>query len=134
MTVEVRANYDYASTHEDDLVFCAGQVITVIEEVDKEWYSGEFADPDGHLHQGMFPRNFVTIIEPQTIQAPDPEAMIKEEGTEAATAPPSSTQPNVGPVGKPLVESSPRLSYTETLSQRVHDSTQVTVRSAVLND
>jgi myosin tail region-interacting protein MTI1 len=62
MRMQVRAKYDYNSGHEDDLAFAAGQQITVTEEVDKEWYSGEYRDVNGVIHQGMFPRNFVTKL------------------------------------------------------------------------
>jgi myosin tail region-interacting protein MTI1 len=61
MGLEVKAKYDYNSGHEDDLSFNAGQIIQVTEEVDDEWYNGEFNDR-GQLRRGMFPRNFVSII------------------------------------------------------------------------
>ena len=63
--VRVQAKYDYNSGHEDDLVFLAGQAITVTEEVDKEWFSGEYVDARGIMHQGMFPRNFVIPMTPE---------------------------------------------------------------------
>ena len=59
MTTEVKAKYDYNSGHEDDLSFASGQILTVIEEIDGEWYFGEYVDGNGRRHQGMFPRNFV---------------------------------------------------------------------------
>ena len=62
MTIRVKAKYDYNSGHEDDLAFSVGQIINVTEEVDKEWYSGEYLDANGVSHQGMFPRNFVTVL------------------------------------------------------------------------
>lgn len=69
MVVRVQAKYDYNSGHEDDLVFLAGQAITVTEEVDKEWFSGEYIDARGIMHQGMFPRNFVIPMTPERSQS-----------------------------------------------------------------
>jgi hypothetical protein len=73
MAREVKAKYDYNSGHEDDLSFTAGQIITVTEEVDEEWYNGQYFDSQRKLHQGMFPRNFVTVL-PKPIPAPPPPA------------------------------------------------------------
>jgi myosin tail region-interacting protein MTI1 len=67
MAKEVKAKYDYNSGHEDDLSFAAGQMITILEEVDDEWYNGEYHDTLGKRHQGMFPRNFVVLAPPQTV-------------------------------------------------------------------
>ena len=70
MAIEVKAKYDYNSGHEDDLSFAVGQIITVLEEVDDEWYNGEYVDSEGRRLQGMFPRNFVvnfSNIVPETL-------------------------------------------------------------------
>jgi hypothetical protein len=67
MTKEVKAKYDYNSGHEDDLSFTAGQIITILEEVDDEWYSGEYHDGQGKRHRGMFPRNFVVVASSQAV-------------------------------------------------------------------
>ena len=69
MAKEVKAKYDYNSGHEDDLSFTAGQMITILEEVDDEWYNGEYHDAQGKRHQGMFPRNFVVVAPSQTTLA-----------------------------------------------------------------
>ncbi|KFY15231.1 hypothetical protein V491_05733, partial [Pseudogymnoascus sp. VKM F-3775] len=37
---KVKAVYEYTSPHEDDLHFPNGQIITVTEEEDDDWYSG----------------------------------------------------------------------------------------------
>ncbi|ODV77503.1 uncharacterized protein CANTADRAFT_36328, partial [Suhomyces tanzawaensis NRRL Y-17324] len=50
----VKAVYEYKSEYEDDLTFDVGQIITVTEVEDEEWFSGNY---DGK--SGMFPRNFV---------------------------------------------------------------------------
>lgn len=81
MGKEVKAKFDYNSGHEDDLSFSAGQVISVLEEVDDEWYNGEYTGMDGKHHEGMFPRNFVTAYIPHA--AP----FSKGEGAEKKPAP-----------------------------------------------
>lgn len=60
----VRALYEYASPHDDDLNFAAGQVITVTDQEDADWYEGEYLDDGGLKQQGIFPRNFVEKYEP----------------------------------------------------------------------
>ncbi|KZZ94000.1 SH3 domain protein [Ascosphaera apis ARSEF 7405] len=60
----VKAIFDYASDHEDDLVFSIGQIITVTEEEDEDWYYGEYTDDKGTRKEGLFPKNFVEKYEP----------------------------------------------------------------------
>lgn len=60
----VKAIFDYTSDHEDDLTFSIGQLITVIEEEDAEWYFGTYTDDTGSKKEGIFPRNFVEKYEP----------------------------------------------------------------------
>lgn len=60
----VKAIFDYASDHEDDLVFSIGQIITVTEEEDEDWYAGTYTDDHGQIKEGIFPRNFVERYEP----------------------------------------------------------------------
>ncbi|PHH73557.1 hypothetical protein CDD80_3738 [Ophiocordyceps camponoti-rufipedis] len=60
----VKAVYDYSSPHEDDLNFSVGQVITVTDEEDDDWYGGEYVDGSGTKQEGIFPRNFVEKYEP----------------------------------------------------------------------
>jgi myosin tail region-interacting protein MTI1 len=89
MGKEVKAKFDYNSRHEDDLSFSAGQVITVLEEVDDEWYNGEYTGKDGKHHEGMFPRNFVTAYVSQGA-AP----LSKREGAETKPASTASQENN----------------------------------------
>ncbi|KAL7621315.1 assembly of actin patch protein [Parahypoxylon ruwenzoriense] len=56
---KVRAVFDYTSDHVDDLSFRAGQIVTVVDEQDANWYRGEYVDDFGARKEGMFPRNFV---------------------------------------------------------------------------
>jgi|SRR5277367_1884967 len=97
MAREVKAKYDYNSGHEDDLSFTAGQIITVTEEVDEEWYNGQYFDSQRKLHQGMFPRNFVTVL-PKPIPAPPPPAT-KQTMAKDATSKPKQAEPQLGSPG-----------------------------------
>ena len=97
MAKEVKAKYDYNSGHEDDLFFTAGQIITVTEEVDEEWYNGQYTDSQGKLHQGMFPRNFVTVP-PKPSPAPPPPAA-RPGTTKDGTSKPKQAEPQIGSPG-----------------------------------
>ena len=61
---KVKAVFEYASEEPDDLKFPNGQIITVTEEEDDDWYSGEYIDSSGAKKEGIFPRNFVEKYEP----------------------------------------------------------------------
>ena len=61
---KVKAVYEYTSPHEDDLHFASGQIITVTEEEDDDWYTGEYIDASGVKQEGIFPKNFVEKYEP----------------------------------------------------------------------
>lgn len=103
----VKSLFEYSSPHEDDLNFGNGQIITVTEEEDADWYSGEYHDDAGVKHEGIFPRNFVEKFEPQAPPRPvrtrtkrEPEATQRVEKTEAAPPPPPAqeeTAPDLGP-------------------------------------
>ena len=75
----VKALYDYSSPHDDDLSFPNGQVITVTDEEDVDWYYGEYADASGTQHEGLFPRNFVEKFEPETPPRPMRSSRPKKE-------------------------------------------------------
>ena len=75
----VKGVYDYASPHDDDLKFSAGQIITVTQEEDEEWYFGEYIDGSGTKQEGIFPRNFVERYEPQTPPRPSRSSRPKKE-------------------------------------------------------
>jgi myosin tail region-interacting protein MTI1 len=59
-----KAIYDYQSQEPDDLTFPTGQIITVTEDADEDWYTGEYVGVSGDKLEGIFPRNFVEIYEP----------------------------------------------------------------------
>lgn len=114
MSFKVKSLYEYASGHDDDLPFSIGQIITVTEEVDDDWYSGEYIDDAGTKQEGMFPRNFVEKFEPVAPPRPtrtrppkkesepapeEPAAPVVEEPT-PAPAPPAAPQ-EATPVSSP---------------------------------
>jgi hypothetical protein len=86
---KVKAVYDYSSPHDDDLSFSNGQIITVVQEEDAEWYIGEYNDNSGNKQEGLFPKNFVEKFEPQA--PPRPVRAKKEEPPAAAQPQPIAT-------------------------------------------
>ncbi|KAK1039637.1 hypothetical protein LTR33_015935, partial [Friedmanniomyces endolithicus] len=120
---KVKAVYEYASEHDDDLKFPIGQVINVTELEGDDWYVGEYTDGNGAKQEGMFPSNFVEKYEPavptrptraarpkSVIQspAPPPQAAAQEEvqrdGTrevEEAKPTPAAFKPQFPPVEEP---------------------------------
>lgn len=100
MRLEVKAKYDYNSGHEDDLTFRAGQIIQVFEEIDAEWFNGEYSDAQGNLQRGMFPRNYVSIIPPKkpdviarpNIEQPASNSANRSGGSESIIEGESSTK------------------------------------------
>ncbi|KAL9112964.1 MAG: hypothetical protein Q9227_002829 [Pyrenula ochraceoflavens] len=87
---KVKAVYDYSSPHDDDLNFSIGQIITVTEEEDDDWYTGEYADASGIKQEGIFPRNFVEKYEPEIPSRPSRPSRPKKE---AAAEPHESVEP-----------------------------------------
>ncbi|MCJ1335521.1 hypothetical protein MMC09_000792 [Bachmanniomyces sp. S44760] len=67
---KVKATFDYASGHDDDLAFSIGQIITVTDEEDAGWYYGDYADAGGAKQEGLFPKGFVERYEPETPPRP----------------------------------------------------------------
>jgi myosin tail region-interacting protein MTI1 len=100
----VKAIYEYASPHDDDLSFPNGQIISVTAEEDDDWYAGEFIDAAGHKQEGIFPRNFVDKYEPEIPSRParptrakkdaDPSTPVAaaEVPTESSAEAPAGTQ------------------------------------------
>ena len=80
----VKAIYDYTSRHDDDLSFSKGQIIKVSEEEDAEWYYGEYEDTLGNKRKGLFPKNFVTVYEPELPQRPTRSSRSKKESMVSA--------------------------------------------------
>ncbi|KAK4100227.1 hypothetical protein N658DRAFT_104424 [Parathielavia hyrcaniae] len=85
MSFKVKALYDYNSGHDDDLGFSIGQIITVTDEEDADWYGGEYIDEAGTKREGIFPRNFVEKYEPTA--PPRPTRTRTKKEPESAPAP-----------------------------------------------
>ncbi|KAL3456604.1 hypothetical protein BJX64DRAFT_293940 [Aspergillus heterothallicus] len=90
----VKAVFEYSSSHEDDLNFAIGQIITVTAVEDDEWYFGEYADALGSKVEGIFPKNFVEKYEPPAPPRPSRTGRPKKEPEVVA-------QPEPAPVESP---------------------------------
>lgn len=101
---KVKAVYEYRSEEPDDLNFDNGQIITVTEEDDADWYTGEYTNAQGQAVEGIFPRNFVEKYEPAIPtrpargpkKAPPPEAV-----SEPVQEPEAPSDPPVVPAAVP---------------------------------
>ncbi|OBT52871.1 hypothetical protein VE04_07224 [Pseudogymnoascus sp. 24MN13] len=112
---KVKAVYEYTSPHEDDLHFPNGQIITVTEEEDDDWYSGEYVDAEGVKQEGIFPRNFVEKYEPQAPPRPVRSARPKKEAEQAAPVQPPAPELVPAPVvAEPVPEPVPEPIVAET--------------------
>ena len=91
----VKAVFDYASPHDDDLSFPNGQIVTVTDEEDADWYYGEYVDSVGTKKEGLFPRNFVERYEPETPPRPSRSTRPKKdvEQAPAESNPPPVQEP-----------------------------------------
>ncbi|KAI1105799.1 hypothetical protein F4804DRAFT_96382 [Jackrogersella minutella] len=98
---KVKAIYEYTSTHEDDLPFGVGQIITVTDEEDNDWYGGDYIDALGVRREGIFPRNFVEKYEPTAPPRPTRTRKKEAEPTASSSSPPP---PPSAPYDSPLVE------------------------------
>ncbi|PVI05492.1 hypothetical protein DM02DRAFT_610516 [Periconia macrospinosa] len=91
---KVKAVYKYESPHEDDLSFNDGQIITVTEVEDDDWYVGEYIDDSGTKHDGLFPQNFVEKYEPELPARPNRASRYKPLEQQAPQpAPPTPEVP-----------------------------------------
>lgn len=102
MSFKVKSLFEYSSGHDDDLPFGIGQIITVTEEVDDDWYSGEYIDDAGAKQEGMFPRNFVEKYEPVAPPRPTRTRPKKEPEPAAPEEPPATAdEPEPEPAPEP---------------------------------
>jgi len=76
---KVKAVYEYTSEEPDDLSFPVGQVITITEEIDEDWYEGEYTDITGIKKTGIFPNNFVEKYEPEVPSRPSRPTRPKQD-------------------------------------------------------
>ncbi|ORX69466.1 hypothetical protein DL89DRAFT_322831 [Linderina pennispora] len=97
-----RALYDYQAEEDNELSFAEGDVIINVEQLDPGWWAGESQDGS---RQGIFPANFVELIEskpvaPQVPPAP-PMAPRAPAPPPAAPAPPPMAPPPPPPMVPP---------------------------------
>ena len=52
-TVQVKALYDFAAEENDELGFCAGDIIEVLDHSDPSWWRGRLRG-----NSGLFPANY----------------------------------------------------------------------------
>ncbi|KAJ0421784.1 hypothetical protein BJY00DRAFT_104917 [Aspergillus carlsbadensis] len=100
----VKAVFEYSSSHEDDLNFAIGQIITVTAVEDDEWYFGEYADASGSKVEGIFPKNFVEKYEPPAPPRPSRPSRPKKEPEVAAQLEPAPVESPPPAVETPLSE------------------------------
>ncbi|KAM5345294.1 hypothetical protein ACJ41O_011156 [Fusarium nematophilum] len=120
----VKALYEYSSPHEDDLNFSVGQIITVTDQEDSDWYGGEYLDDHGVKREGIFPRNFVEKFEPTAPPRPtrtrpkkEPEAALPAEDIASPPPPPPAQQaapPAPVPEPEPEIEEADEPVYKTT--------------------
>lgn len=104
----VRAVFEYASGHDDDLTFAIGQVITVTDVEDAEWYNGEYTDASGVKQEGIFPKNFVERYEPPAPPRPTrPSRPKKEQEPEPAPIDPPAVIESQPPAEPEVAEEAP---------------------------
>lgn len=75
----VKAVFEYSSGHDDDLKFPNGQIITVTDVEDADWYFGQYLDTAGNKQEGLFPKNFVEAHEPETPPRPSRAPRVRKE-------------------------------------------------------
>ena len=103
----VKALYDYSSKEEDDLKFPNGQIILVTDEEDADWYYGEYEDSAGDKQEGLFPKNFVKIFEPDMPPRPTRSGKTKKENDTPSLASeearfPAAEEPAAVPAPAPI--------------------------------
>ena len=108
---KVKAVYEYNSAEPDDLTFPNGQIITVTEASDDDWYTGEYTSASGEQVEGIFPRNFVEKYEPAIPSRParaPKKAPVAEHDPEPPTprSPPAAQLP---PQSAPVAEPEPEV-------------------------
>ncbi|KAJ4295389.1 hypothetical protein N0V90_007401 [Kalmusia sp. IMI 367209] len=84
---QVKATVDYTTYIEGYLDFKIGQIISVVNNKDPEWYGGYTVDKNVK-HFGMFPSSLVTRYEPTQLfpRPPKPESIARK--SESASVPP----------------------------------------------
>jgi len=58
---KVHVNYDFQARSDEELEIRRGEVITVIDNSDQDWYEGQ-VERDNITYKGYFPVSYVTLI------------------------------------------------------------------------
>lgn len=104
---KVKAVFEYTSPHDEDLNFPNGQIITVTEDDEEDWYTGEYVDASGQTKEGIFPRNFVEKYEPTAPPRPTRAPRPKKEPEAAAATPTPEPPAPKEPDDEPVAEEEP---------------------------
>ncbi|KAJ5747558.1 uncharacterized protein N7511_009254 [Penicillium nucicola] len=107
----VRAVFEYASGHDDDLPFPIGQIVTVTALEDDDWYYGEYSDASGVKQEGIFPKNFVEKYDPPAPPRP--------------SRPRPKKEPEPAPVQSPVIESKQPEPEPEVEAQPAEDEEDI---------
>ncbi|KAJ9092105.1 hypothetical protein QFC21_006971 [Naganishia friedmannii] len=88
---KAKAEYDY----QNEVSFAENDILTQIEQTDEAWWTG--TNPQGQ--RGLFPANYVTLLEGDTA------ASVKPEQEEEEAPPPAPPAPPMPPRDEPAVAS-----------------------------
>lgn len=106
--LKVKAVYEYTSQEPDDLSFPVGQIINITEEIDADWYEGEYTDASGVKKTGIFPNNFVEKYEPEVPSRPSRPTRPKQDSLPAAAPAAVQREPESVPEPEPVQQEVPR--------------------------